>query len=467
MRRNQVVFVAKPCLLNLFRLLGPAIKGQTIYIFDSSTLARFESALFPGFEFARRCLLKFSNVHDFSTLDERLAFATWYRDIILIADLFGRSESWLDRYFGFADVDCTLPEYSSCYRAMISSTIQFRHLEIFTVECVRKKFPGSDLRFVGLDYDTRAAIMWFSKTSKHTGGENLAVGRRILRRILNLFLAGVGGLFGLCRLARLIGWRAGSPRDCFLMADYIADPDDNSIYKAACPYGLQVMVPRSRSLPTTGLNLSDNLKICQRDDGSLPLSALPAVIARYVRALYRIYISLGWLNSPTFLIASIWPFKETQYESLFRKYRPKVFFARDPYNHDHILRHRALKKVGAKHIGINVGYPCYSIHFPTTRYVAFDTFLVYGRKLYDEHYADKWPTEMELFPVGPFRADREQFNRAKKKREGNDIAIFTGVFVREPGMIALVRGLAKAFPDRRIFLQVKPVFGTSRSGLAM
>ena len=72
------------------------------------------------------------------------------------------------------------------------------------------------------------------------------------------------------------------------MADYIADLMTR-IYKAACH-----MVCRLWFLVQVAaydrLNLSDNLKICQRDDGSLPLST-PAVIARYVRALYRSYIS--------------------------------------------------------------------------------------------------------------------------------------------------------------------------------
>ena len=52
-------------------------------------------------------------------------------------------------------------------------------------------------------------------------------------------------------------------------------------------------------------------------------------------------------------------------------------------NHDHILRQRALNKLGARGTS-DLTYPYYSIYFPTMRYIAFDTFLVYGKTLYEE-----------------------------------------------------------------------------------
>ncbi len=199
-------------------------------------------------------------------------------------------------------------------------------------------------------------------------------------------------------------------------------------------------------------------------DGVIPVSKLASVVLRCLCDCLSIYSRVGQLELQQFAIAVSWPFKIAEFEAFFRRGRPKVFFARDCYNYDHILRHRVLSEIGTAHIGLNVGYPCYSILFPTTRYISFDWFLVYGAALYEKHYTAAWPAKMELLPIGPFRIDEASFAEAKQSAGNGDIAIFTGPFVYERAMIGFVRDLALSLPERKILLQVKSFFRNSPSG---
>ena len=71
-------------------------------------MARFESALFPGYRMVKKCLMRFSNVHEFHTLDDRLEIAIGYRDILLLSNFFGKSEEWQDFHFTFSDMELAL-----------------------------------------------------------------------------------------------------------------------------------------------------------------------------------------------------------------------------------------------------------------------------------------------------------------------------------------------------------------------
>ena len=109
------------------------------------------------------------------------------------------------------------------------------------------------------------------------------------------------------------------------MADYVSDPADQRLYDAAAPSGIQVLVPRSRTTPFPKLDGCENVKICHRDGGIVPLFYLKPW--HDISANSAKYITLGWLRLPIFATASTWPFKEALNDALFRKYRPKIYFA--------------------------------------------------------------------------------------------------------------------------------------------
>ncbi|MEL0097755.1 MAG: hypothetical protein VW875_18095 [Planctomycetaceae bacterium] len=385
--------------------------------------------------------------------------------MLLLADILGRTEDWQNDHFAFEEVSRKLPRFALCYRATVCAEMDFRQLEVFASECAKEKYPDATLRFAGIDVSTQGAIGALESFRDSERSSNTVKLSATINRVRNTLSLPILLAFYLIRIFRLVGLTAPSREDCFMMADYVGDEDDNKFYEAGQAHGDVVLVPRSPATKFRSLPPGLKATIRHRKEGVIPLVSLLPIIVRCLRDVLSIFSILINLDLQKFAIAISWPFKTVEFEAFFRRGHPRVFFARDCYNHDHILRHQVLREIGAVHIGLNVGYPCYSILFPTMRYISFDNFLVYGRELYEKHYQMNWPSEMELVPIGPFRVSENVFRSVRQGGNSGDIAIFAGLFIHEPHMIKMVQDIAKNMPDRKIFLQVKPVFRNTPAGL--
>ena len=460
----SAVMLAKPCLFNVGRILFAICSGHRVYLLDTNTRKPYERVLFPGMAGVRRFLLRFESVRDANELDERLVQTRDYRAVLLLADIFGQIEEWQNKYFGFSRIDSDLPAFAQCYRATICSEMEHRQFEMFAAECMVRRHPDARLAFSGIDQSTRGAISALEALNDARLPRVVLRFAALTNRIRNTFAWVILMAVHFTRLARLVRPIIPAPKDCFMMADYIGDEDDNKFYEAAREFGPVILVPRTPTIELRRLPAGIPPGLRHRRDGVIPVSQLWTVMLRCLRDCFSVYRYLGSLELQQFAMALSWTFKLAEFEAFFRLGRPKVFFARDCYNPDHILRHQVLTGFGAIHIGMNVGYPCYSILFPTTRYISFDWFFVYGTALYQKHYAETWPAEMELIPIGPFRIDKARFTEARRDAGNGDIAIFTGPFVHEPAMVGFVRELALSLPDRKILLQVKNFFRDLKSG---
>lgn len=461
---SSAVMLAKPGLFNFGRIFVAALSGKRVYLLDTNTCRRYERVLYPGMNAVRNFLFRFPNVRDATELDERLARSVDYRAILLFADIFGQSEDWQNSHFEFSRVDRDLPAFALCYRATICAEMEFRQFEIFAAECAVRRHPGDRLLFSGIDHSTRGAIGALD-AMKGARLPPVAVRRAAFaNRIRNAFAALALLPLHFARILSLVRLSGPTPDNCFMMADYVGDGDDNKFYEAARELGSVVLVPRTPRTELKTLPSGFDPVVRNRRDGVIPVAKLASVILRRLRDSVSVYRHLGALDLQQFSVAISWTFKIAEFEAFFRRGAPKVFFARDCYNYDHILRHRVLTRLGATHIGMNVGYPCYSILFPTTRYISFDCFFVYGAALYEKHYSSNWPPEMELIPIGPFRVNETLFQEARRSNGDGDIAVFTGPFIYEPAMVGFVRELAQGLPDRKILLQVKWFFRNSPSG---
>ena len=161
--------------------------------------------------------------------------------------------------------------------------------------------------------------------------------------------------------------------------------------------------------------------------------------------------------------AMLLPLRRAILSAFFNRFRPKWYWGRDPYNVEHILRRQEINRIGGKSLGVNTGYLTYTIILPMWRYISFDYFYVFGSEPYLKYYSNTFSPDMVLRSVGTFSAPRSVFEKRNDPRS-KDIVIFSGVFAGEPEMLAMVRGLAEAFPERCIKLQVKSVVADSMSG---
>ena len=132
------MILARPNFFNFAYLLLRALRGDKIYLLGNNTGHPLERFLQPGTQTAGRFLRRSRNVVDITTIDRRLAAGSWYRDSLLLADIFGRAEEWVGEHDRFGWVDKALPDYAYCFRAMICSRIYSRQLEIFSRLCLNE-----------------------------------------------------------------------------------------------------------------------------------------------------------------------------------------------------------------------------------------------------------------------------------------------------------------------------------------
>ena len=448
------MILAKPSLLNAPTLLYFALRGERLFLVDEIRPHRLDRFLRPGARLVRRLLGAFANVADVSTADRRLAVATWYFDSLLVGDLYSQLEPWQDRYYRFDEIDRTLPEYALCFRALVCSVRYDRNYDLFAWRCLCERFPDSNPRLVGFERDTRAAASSLADPAQSVGGrQGIAAGR-----FANAVVAAAAFVAG-CLVLLRARWRGRTTKgeDVFLLADYIGDDADEAVYTCAGERGPVVLVERRAGLPRPQRTPPGSIVYAGRRDGILVPGEFGASFAEHAGDTLAMFRRLGWLGLREFFAAAQLPRKKFEARALLRRFRPKLFFARDGYNFDHVMRAGELVRIGALHYGINVGYPAYTILFPTSRYMRFDRYFGYGRDLYEKHYADRWPRNMKIVPAGSFRPSREGLP-FRTPAPGADIAIFSGVMVPEPAMVRFVRDLAAAFPERTVRLQVKPVY---------
>lgn len=453
----EPLILAKPNLFNAHRLFFHALRGKRIFLLGVNTQHYVLRVFRPGLLTLSRALRFFPNVSDIATIDHRLETGSWYRDTVLLANIFGRVEEWVSAHFRFSWADKALPDYAHCYKAMICSAISDRQFEIFSRLCLEEHFPGSRVKLVGIDDLTVSAMEYLVQRD----GTLHPKRRRFRSAAMNLPTAIIVFAVGLFRLLRYVRFGPYVPEKCFLMADYIGDTEDTEVYRVAVDYGPVILVARNARQ-----KLKDDVRgtrMVQRDSGIFTPRQFWEVAKQFFCGSFQNFLRLGWLGPAEFYRAATMPFKLCDARALLNRFIPQFFYARDCYSYEHILRHAELRRVGAVHIGINVGYPVYTTLNATTRYIHFDKYLVYGEGVYRDHYLDKWPDDLEIIPVGPFRTPRQTFvNRTPSNP--NVIPIFCGVYSSEPGMVEFVRAVALALPDKKFLLQVKPVYLRHQTG---
>ena len=151
------------------------------------------------------------------------------------------------------------------------------------------------------------------------------------------------------------------------------------------------------------------------------------------------------------------PFKRMMFRGLFHRYRPKFFWARDEYNVEHILRSQELRRVGGVTHGISHGFHVVSTVLQQTRYVDYDRYYVFGKKLCERHISSTWPDHMKLVNVSGFALTREQLASLSTPRP-LDIACILVPSQGAETSFTVLREMAEAFPDRTIYFNVKPKY---------
>jgi len=143
------------------------------------------------------------------------------------------------------------------------------------------------------------------------------------------------------------------------------------------------------------------------------------------------------------------------YDGLCAKYRFASFYGRDDYNVEHIFRSRAIRAQGGRSLGISHGTSYFPLVEPVWRYIDFDVYYVFGRDIIEKYYRSKWPTGVEIKAVGTLVMTRDMLPRIGGQYSP-DIVVYMKPWLDGAGFLADVFTLARAFPDRTVYIKVKP-----------
>jgi hypothetical protein len=369
---------------------------------------------------------------------------------IYLYNILGKIENWQNNYFEFNHVDKRIPDYALSYKYLTCNYLRTHYLTILTLNHILTDSKKSNIKIIGLLPSVSEASRAFNNTSEPETALWLPW------CLLNVFI-----FFGLSFYA--IGWILLHTRPALLkrkqirfMADYVGHSKDLTLVDKMAEKSLKDVMLIQRFDDPIIEHERDYTKYpsCTLNDGRFdPYSALKGIgkILCDGARLLRFFCT----REPAlyFQIAML-PYRRIILRALFNRFQPKYFWGRDDYNVEHILRRQELHNVGGISLGINHGFPSYTNLFPQWRYISFDRYYVFGRAVHDRIYKDTWAKDMAVIPIGSFYAATEDYDLIGIEKP-KDIVVFCAVFTGNPQFVKIVRSLAKAFPNRTIWLQIK------------
>jgi hypothetical protein len=378
---------------------------------------------------------------------------------IHLYNIFGKIEDWQNQRFRFNEVEKIIPAYALAYKNITTKDLSLRYLSIILLDKAFTKYKDCDIKIFGLLASTIEAY------TAYTGKQPPAS----LQAISPTFFPFINLALTLCSVVYSFAWVAIRIRPfkikvqkAILAGDYFADPRDNQLYDLAATAGPVILFTRTRTGSDKEIKLFSRYRPYKTTDGRFLTRTALETFNFLLRDVAVLFANFNELEPRHFFQIIALPYRRAVLRGLFEKFKPEYFWGRDDYNVEHILRHQELQRIGKRSIGINHGFATYCDITPSFRYISFDQYFVFG-KICRNTYKATWAKSMEVIPVGTFGAKPDDYKMISINRP-KDLLILSGVFTREPKLVKFVRGLAAAFPERTIWLQLKLNYRSLKCG---
>jgi len=371
--------------------------------------------------------------------------------------MFSACEPWMESQFGFDRLDGTVGAYAQALRHSIFGHVDQMSDPVLRLQALRRENPT--IRWLGGGAETFAGLYgcWTGQAVAMPGRL-----RRTGRRIVNLGLALGVAISCVAAALRLLRFRPAPPQPVRLGANFLPDPRNWRLLAELCPDPADVLM-----LFSNPEDFADQPKVAatygyrtvRLGEGQLSPGAAASGAAMALRDLARLFRQCGGWPLGAFRSAVGLVRSRLFYRALFGAYRVGHFWGRDDYDARHILRSQELRRVGGVSMGITHGLPTTDIVEPGWRYIDFDLYYCFGMLTYNAVYHQTWPAHMRVRPIGSFGVSRERLARMNGPRS-KDIVYFATSEPGEDRMAAMVLEVARAFPDRTVWVKVKPVYRT-------
>ncbi len=454
---NRVYFI-NVSELTVIRFLILALLGRPVFIVNVE-------ALFPPLQrcldLTARAIRRLGRAQRlFDTVPELYHCAEAGSEVYLY-NIFAKIEPWMNGYFDFAGADEKTPDYAMAYKATVCDFMRLKFLPVLILDSVLRKPRAAPVSFVGIRGATRGALAVYSGQPRpQITGPRLKGLSFVLNALSSLLIASYAVAWILSR-TRPFGLQA---RRLFLMLDYVPRFYNHLLYRELHDVPSLMLVVRTAPHNQQEAERIGPYDKCNPKDGRLALGDALRAIGLVLRDTTRLFRHYHGLDSDVFFRIAKLPFKRIVLKALFSRYRPEFYFGRDEDTPDHILRRQELNRIGSKSYGNLHGFPTYANLRATFRYISYDRFYVIGQAICT-YYRDTWASDMALVPVGSHGASREDYAMIGAPRP-SDIGIFISVYTGEPALVRLIREVADAFPDRTLWLQLKPNYAARERGRA-
>ena len=445
--------------LTLWPMVARAILGKNVYILEISPTFHW---LADPIRSLLKPLMKWRNVTDARLLAPKWDSIWEYPLRATFYDVFGKTESWHNEHFDYDNTSLINHYDIFAYKQITCNYMKPIHARLIKLHGIIEAQGHDSIIVVGEDCDSellRDAYVNGNVLSRIASSTSTLA--HLCINILILLSTSMLTMFWI--LSRIRPGLAPA-EEYFLGADYYPNSADFRIYDEVSPNAPILLIKRNKHQPIHFPEIQRH-HIFKTTDGRLDVLQGVRLIGRTLRDNARHFRNAATRRPAHYYLLAMIPLRRAIFVALFRRFRCKVFWGRDDYNVEHILRREQLNAVGGKSFGIAHGMPTYAVLFPMWRYISFDTYYLHSPAICEGALRDTWDKNMRIVPIGSFRAEREDYTRIEDDRP-NDIIIYVASFVGDPRMRSFVREMAEAFLDRTVYLQIKSTFEETDFGIA-
>lgn len=374
-----------------------------------------------------------------------------YHSRIFYHDIFSETEDWQNDYYGFEEVERTVPNYAYGYKHNTCNYTKKMHIPFLMAHSALKS--NEKAKVIGLPEDSVKALENYWKQSFQPAVKAQWRPVRLINFFIFVLVLGYSLAWVLSRLRPF----SGPPEKIFFAADYIEDPRDMRLYQEVAEGGTVLLVVRNATKPLESHEELNDFLRCKPTDGRFTLMGMLQAMGFVLGDGLRLFWRLGDRPTALYYQVAAMPFRKAVLRAFFNRYHPQYFWGRDDYNVEHIFRREELHRVKGVSLGKQHSYSCYTNSYPMWRYISFDKYYVFGRAVYERYLKDTWVDDMDIISVGSFGATREDYAKRLLPRPKN-ILVMTSALAGVQEVVDIVRGLAAAFPDKKILLQMKKGF---------
>jgi hypothetical protein len=383
----------------------------------------------------------------------------WDHSAPLLEDLYAKLEPRMRALFGFDEFRNLPAPYDVASCNAVTNYVGVQLSTIRAVRAIVRKYGIAPHDIGGLPVSLASLS---ADSSEQKSPENFGTGwpTQISNACIAVCLAGISFV----RIVRYWVDPRRSVKPVDFAVDYTGDESDYALCRDIRDRKSIIFVGRkSRPGPNSLPRELSDLDVCGSNEGFLPTSLAIRSVYRAFGEIWQIWCVARRVEIRLFFRLASLPVKRINFEALFQRHPLGIFWSRDQYNVEHVIRQHVLTNAGGQQWSVFNGCLSYTYLYPQLRYLALDRFYVMTPSMFEGNIRSLWMPGMEVVGVETFRATRADYEYQSEDRP-NDILFMASIWTGRREYIKAIAETAAAYPERTVYVQIKPVYRNTPFG---